>query len=152
MATSNGKNNGNGNVEPGSQSASGQEHLPPRRPSHSAHASGSSTKAATASSSDKKGPKKKRFRWAKRIGFGILTVFLGFFIIGMAVFLYLYNTLSVPAPADPPPAATPDLAACAGVTALLGCVSWLDGLLTAGDRGPVPPAPPARRTPPATTR
>ena len=100
MATSNGKNNGNGNVEPGSQSASGQEHLPPRRPSHSAHASGSSTKAATASSSDKKGPKKKRFRWAKRIGFGILTVFLGFFIIGMAVFLYLYNTLSVPAPAD----------------------------------------------------
>ena len=100
MATSNGQNNGNGNVEPGSQSASGQEHLPPRRPSHSAHASGSSTKAATASSSDKKGPKKKRFRWAKRIGFGILTIFLGFFIIGMAVFLYLYNTLSVPAPDD----------------------------------------------------
>ena len=100
MATSNGKNNGNGNVEPGSQSASGQEHLPPRRPSHSAHASGSSTKAATASPSDKKSPKKKRFRWAKRIGFGILTIFLGFFIVGMAVFLYLYNTLSVPAPAD----------------------------------------------------
>ena len=100
MATSNGQNNGNGNVEPGSQSASGQEHLPPRRPSHSAHASGSSTKAATASPSDKKSPKKKRFRWAKRIGFGILTIFLGFFIVGMAVFLYLYNTLSVPAPAD----------------------------------------------------
>ena len=53
MATSNGQNNGNGNVEPGSQSASGQEHLPPRRPSHSAHASGSSTKAATASPSGK---------------------------------------------------------------------------------------------------
>ena len=100
MATSNGQNNGNGNVEPGSQSASGQEHLPPRRPSHSAHASGSSTKAATASPSDKRSPKKKRFRWAKRIGFGILTIFLGFFIVGMAVFLYLYNTLSVPAPAD----------------------------------------------------
>ena len=100
MATSNGQNNGNGNVEPGNQRAPGREHLPPRHPSNSARASGSSAKAAKTSPSDKKSPKKKRFRWAKRIGFGILTIFLGFFIVGMAVFLYLYNTLSVPAPAD----------------------------------------------------
>ena len=53
-----------------------------------------------ASSAGKKGPAKKKHRWAKRIGFSILTVFLGVFIAGMAVFLYLYNTLAVPAPDD----------------------------------------------------
>ena len=100
MATSNGQNNWNDIVGPGESGASGQEHLPSRRSSHAAHASHSSKGDTTASSDDKTGPTKKRFRWAKRIGFGILTIFLGVFIAGMSVFLYLYNTLAVPAPAD----------------------------------------------------
>ena len=100
MATSNGQNNWNDIVGPGESGASGQEHLPSRRSSHAAHASHSSKGDTTASSDDKKGPTKKRFRWAKRIGYGILTIFLGVFIAGMSVFLYLYNTLAVPAPAD----------------------------------------------------
>ena len=100
MATSNGQNNWNDIVGPGESGASGQEHLPSRRSSHAAHASHSSKGDTTASSDDKTGPTKKRFRWAKRIGYGILTIFLGIFIAGMSVFLYLYNTLAVPAPAD----------------------------------------------------
>ena len=100
MATSNGQNNWNDIVGPGESGASGQEHLPSRRSSHAAHASHSSKGDTTASSDDKTGPTKKRFRWAKRIGYGILTIFLGVFIAGMSVFLYLYNTLAVPAPAD----------------------------------------------------
>ena len=91
MATSNGKSSWNDIVEPDKHSASGRDSLPSRRSSRS------SRKAAAASSSDKTRPAKKRFRWVKRIGFGILTIFLGIFIAGMAVFLYLYNTLSVPA-------------------------------------------------------
>ena len=94
MATSNGKSSWNDIVEPDKHSASGRDSLPSRRSSRS------SRKASTASSSDKKRPAKKRFRWVKRIGFGILTIFLGIFIAGMAVFLYLYNTLTIPAPDD----------------------------------------------------
>ena len=100
MATSNGQNNWNDIVGPGESGASGQEHLPSRRSSHAAHVSHSSKGDTTASSDDKTGPTKKRFRWAKRIGYGILTIFLGVFIAGMSIFLYLYNTLAVPAPAD----------------------------------------------------
>ena len=59
MATSNGQNNGNGNVEPGSQSASGQEHLPSRRSSHAAHASHSSKGDTTASSDDTQVPSRE---------------------------------------------------------------------------------------------
>ena len=40
---------------------------------------------------------KKKHRWARRIGLGVLSVFLGTCMAGAGVFLYLYNTLSVPA-------------------------------------------------------
>ena len=100
MATSNGKSSWNDIVGPDKHDASGRDSLPSRRSSRSAHASRSSRKAAKASSGDKKRPAKKRFRWVKRIAAGILTIFLGAFIAGMAVFLYLYNTLTVPAPDD----------------------------------------------------
>jgi len=100
VATSNGKSSWNDIVGSGKKGTSERDSLPSRRLVHSAHASRSSKKDAQASSGDKKRPAKKRFRWAKRIGLGILTVFLGIFIAGMAAFLYLYNTLAIPAPDD----------------------------------------------------
>ena len=100
MATNNGQTSWSDIVGPGEKNAAGRDSLPSRRAMRSAHASRLSKKGATASSGATKRPAKKRFRWAKRIGFGILTIFLGFFIAGMAVFLYLYNTLTVPAPDD----------------------------------------------------
>ena len=88
-------------MEPRGSGVAGHHGLPSRRAARAAAASHSSRKAASAPSAGKKRPaKKKRFRWAKRIGFGILTIFLGAFIAGMAVFLYHYNTLTVPAPDD----------------------------------------------------
>ena len=100
MATNNGQSDWNDIIEPGGSGTSGRDSLPSRRAVRAAAGSHASRKAAKASSAGKKGPAKKRFRWAKRIGFGILTIFLGAFIAGMAVFLYLYNTLTVPAPDD----------------------------------------------------
>ena len=100
MATNNGQSDWNDIIEPGGSGTSGRDSLPSRRAVRAAAGSHASRKAAKASSAGKKGPAKKRFRWAKRIGFGILTIFLGAFITGMAVFLYLYNTLTVPAPDD----------------------------------------------------
>lgn len=100
MATNNGRSDWNDIIEPGGSGASHRDALPSRRATRAAASSRASKKAATASSAGKKGPAKKKFRWAKRIGFGILTIFLGVFIAGMAVFLYLYNTLTVPAPDD----------------------------------------------------
>ena len=100
MATNNGRSDWNDIIEPGGSGASRHDALPSRRAARRAASSRASTKAATASSAGKKGPAKKKFRWAKRIGFSILTVFLGVFIAGMAVFLYLYNTLTIPAPDD----------------------------------------------------
>ena len=100
MATNNGRSDWNDIIEPGGSGASRHDALPSRRAARRAASSRASTKAATASSAGKKGPAKKKFRWAKRIGFGILTIFLGVFIAGMAVFLYLYNTLTIPAPDD----------------------------------------------------
>lgn len=100
MATNNGRSDWNDIIEPGGSGASHRDALPSRRATRAAASSRASKKAATASSAGKKGPAKKRFRWAKRIGFGILTIFLGVFIAGMAVFLYLYNTLTIPAPDD----------------------------------------------------
>ena len=100
MATNNGQSDWNEIIAPRGSGASGRDALPSRRAARAAASSRASKKAATASSAGKKGPAKKRFRWAKRIGFGILTIFLGAFIAGMAVFLYLYNTLTVPAPDD----------------------------------------------------
>ena len=100
MATNNGRSDWNDIIEPGGSGASHRDALPSRRATRAAASSRASKKAATASSAGKKGPAKKKFRWAKRIGFGILTIFLGVFIAGMAMFLYLYNTLTVPAPDD----------------------------------------------------
>ena len=100
MATNNGQSDWNDIIEPGGSGTSGRDSLPSRRAARAAAGSHASRKAAKASSAGKKGPAKKRFRWAKRIGFSILTVFLGVFIAGMAMFLYLYNTLTVPAPDD----------------------------------------------------
>ena len=100
MATNNGRSDWNDIIEPGGSGASRHDALPSRRAARRAASSRASAKAATASSAGKKGPAKKKFRWAKRIGFGILTIFLGVFIAGMAVFLYLYNTLAIPAPDD----------------------------------------------------
>ena len=100
MATNNGQSDWNDIIEPRRSGASGRDALPSRRAARAAAGSHASRKAAKASSAGKKGPAKKRFRWAKRIGFSILTVFLGVFIVGMAMFLYLYNTLTVPAPDD----------------------------------------------------
>ena len=100
MATNNGRSDWNDIIEPGGSGASRHDALPSRRAARGAASSRASAKAATASSAGKKGPAKKKFRWAKRIGFSILTIFLGVFIAGMAVFLYLYNTLAVPAPDD----------------------------------------------------
>ena len=100
MATNNGQSDWNDIIEPGGSGTSGRDSLPSRRAARAAAGSHASRKAAKASSAGKKGPAKKKFRWAKRIGFGILTIFLGVFIAGMAVFLYLYNTLTVPAPDD----------------------------------------------------
>ena len=100
MATNNGRSDWNDIIEPGGSGASHRDALPSRRATRAAASSRASKKAATASSAGKKGPAKKKFRWAKRIGFGILTIFLGVFIAGMAVFLYLYNTLTIPAPDD----------------------------------------------------
>ena len=100
MATNNGRSDWNDIIEPGGSGASRHDALPSRRAARRAASSRASAKAATASSAGKKGPAKKKFRWAKRIGFSILTVFLGVFIAGMAVFLYLYNTLTIPAPDD----------------------------------------------------
>ena len=100
MATNNGQSDWNDIIEPGGSRTSGRDSLPSRRAARAGSGSHASRKAAKASSAGKKGPAKKRFRWAKRIGFSILTVFLGVFIAGMAVFLYLYNTLAVPAPDD----------------------------------------------------
>lgn len=100
MATNNGRSDWNDIIEPGGSGASRHDALPSRRAARGTASSRVSKKAATASSAGKKGPAKKKFRWAKRIGFSILTVFLGVFIAGMAVFLYLYNTLTVPAPDD----------------------------------------------------
>ena len=100
MATNNGRSDWNDIIEPGGSGASHRDALPSRRAARGAASSRASKKAATASSAGKKGPAKKKFRWAKRIGFSILTVFLGVFIAGMAVFLYLYNTLAIPAPDD----------------------------------------------------
>ena len=100
MATNNGQSDWNEIIEPGGSRTSGRDSLPSRRAARAGSGSHTSRKAAKASSVDKKGPAKKKHRWAKRIGFSILTVFLGVFIAGMAVFLYLYNTLAVPAPDD----------------------------------------------------
>ena len=100
MATNNGQSDWNDIIEPGGSRTSGRDLLPSRRAARAGSGSHASRKAAKASSADKKGPAKKKHRWAKRIGFSILTVFLGVFIAGMAVFLYLYNTLAVPAPDD----------------------------------------------------
>ena len=100
MASTNGQSDWNDIIEPGGSGTSGRDSLPSRRAVRAAAGSHASRKAAKASSAGKKGPAKKRFRWAKRIGFSILTVFLGVFIAGMAMFLYLYNTLTVPAPDD----------------------------------------------------
>ena len=100
MATNNGQSDWNDIIEPGGSGTSGRDSLPSRRAARAAAGSHASRKAAKASSAGKKGPAKKKHRWAKRIGYSILTVFLGVFIAGMAVFLYLYNTLTVPAPDD----------------------------------------------------
>ena len=100
MATNNGQSDWNDIIEPGGSRTSGRDPLPSRRAARAGSGSHASRKAAKASSAGKKGPAKKKHRWAKRIGFSILTVFLGVFIAGMAVFLYLYNTLAVPAPDD----------------------------------------------------
>ena len=100
MATNNGQSDWNDIIEPGGSGTSGRDSLPSRRAARAGAGSHASRKAAKASSAGKKGPAKKKHRWAKRIGFSILTVFLGVFIAGMAVFLYLYNTLAVPAPDD----------------------------------------------------
>ena len=100
MATNNGQSDWNDIIEPGGSRTSGRDSLPSRRAARAGSGSHASRKAAKASSAGKKGPAKKKHRWAKRIGFSILTVFLGVFIAGMAVFLYLYNTLAVPAPDD----------------------------------------------------
>ena len=100
MATNNGQSDWNDIIEPGGSRTSGRDSLPSRRAARAGSGSHASRKAAKASSAGKKGPAKKRFRWAKRIGFSILTVFLGVFIAGMAMFLYPYNTLTVPAPDD----------------------------------------------------
>ncbi len=100
MATNNGQSDWNDIIEPGGSGTSGRDSLPSRRAARVGSGSHASRKAAKASSAGKKGPAKKKHRWAKRIGFSILTVFLGVFIAGMAVFLYLYNTLTVPAPDD----------------------------------------------------
>lgn len=100
MATNNGQSDWNDIIEPGGSRTSGRDSLPSRRAARASSGSHASRKAAKASSAGKKGPAKKKHRWAKRIGFSILTVFLGVFIAGMAVFLYLYNTLAVPAPDD----------------------------------------------------
>ena len=100
MATSNGQSDWNNIIEPGGSRASGRDSLPSRRAARAGAGSHASRKAANASLAGKKGPAKKKYRWAKRIGFSILTVFLGVFIAGMAMFLYLYNTLTVPAPDD----------------------------------------------------
>ena len=100
MATNNGQSHWNDIIEPGGSRTSGRDSLPSRRAARAGSGSHTSRKAAKASSADKKGPAKKKHRWAKRIGFSILTVFLGVFIAGMAMFLYLYNTLTVPAPDD----------------------------------------------------
>ena len=100
MATNNGQSDWNDIIEPGGSRTSGRDSLPSRRAARAGVGSHASRKAAKASSAGKKGPAKKKHRWAKRIGFSILTVFLGVFIAGMAVFLYLYNTLAVPAPDD----------------------------------------------------
>ena len=53
--------------------------------------------SATASSTGEQRTAKKKHRWARRIGLGVLSVFLGMCMAGAGVFLYLYNTLSVPA-------------------------------------------------------
>ena len=100
MATNNGQSDWNDIIEPGGSRTSGRDSLPSRRAARAGSGSHASRKAAKASSAGKKGPAKKKHRWAKRIGFSILTVFLGVFIAGMAMFLYLYNTLTVPAPDD----------------------------------------------------
>ena len=100
MATNNGQSHWNDIIESGGSRTSGRDSLPSRRAARAGSGSHTSRKAAKASSADKKGPAKKKHRWAKRIGFSILTVFLGVFIAGMAMFLYLYNTLAVPAPDD----------------------------------------------------
>ena len=100
MATNNGQSDWNDIIEPGGSRTSGRDSLPSRRAARAGSGSHASRKAAKASSAGKKGPAKKKHRWAKRIGFSILTVFLGVFIAGMAVFLYLYNTLAVPTPDD----------------------------------------------------
>jgi len=100
VATNNGQSDWNDIIEPGGSRTSGRDSLPSRRAARAGSGSHASRKAAKASSAGKKGPAKKKHRWAKRIGFSILTVFLGVFIAGMAVFLYLYNTLAVPAPDD----------------------------------------------------
>ena len=100
MATNNGQSDWNDIIEPGGSRTSGRDSLPSRRAARAGSGSHASRKAAKASSAGKKGPAKKKHRWAKRIGFSILTVFLGVFIAGMAVFLYLYNTLAIPAPDD----------------------------------------------------
>ena len=100
MATNNGQSDWNDIIEPGGSRTSGRDSLPSRRAARAGSGSHASRKATKASSAGKKGPAKKKHRWAKRIGFSILTVFLGVFIAGMAVFLYLYNTLAVPAPDD----------------------------------------------------
>ena len=100
MATHNGHTDWNDIVGSEGSGASGQGHLPKRRSVRSAPGSRASRKAAAASSDAKKGPAKKKRRWLKRIGFTILTLILGAFIAGMGVFLYLYNTLAVPAPDD----------------------------------------------------
>ena len=100
MATNNGQSDWNDIIEPGGSRTSVRDSLPSRRAARAGSGSHASRKAAKASSAGKKGPAKKKHRWAKRIGFSILTAFLGVFIAGMAVFLYLYNTLAVPAPDD----------------------------------------------------
>ena len=100
MATNNGQSDWNEIIELGGSRTSGRDSLPSRRAARAGSGSHTSRKAAKASSADKKGPAQKKHRWAKRIGFSILTVFLGVFIAGMAMFLYLYNTLTVPAPDD----------------------------------------------------
>ena len=100
MATNNGQSDWNDIIEPGGSRTSGRGSLPSRRAARAGSGSHTSRKAVKASSADKKGSAKKKHRWAKRIGFSILTVFLGVFIAGMAMFLYLYNTLAVPAPDD----------------------------------------------------
>ena len=100
MATNNGQSDWNDIIEPGGSGTVRTGLAASRRAARAAAGSHASRKAAKASSAGKKGPAKKKHRWAKRIGFSILTVFLGVFIAGMAVFLYLYNTLTVPAPDD----------------------------------------------------